>query len=108
MRSRIKIITSSRDLLLESLQGLSSLGLGQAIGGNHANFVLIPILNKETGAPDNERSERVYKELAEREGVVVRFRGKEYGCTGCLRITIGSEEENRVLLQKLKEVLERI
>ena len=57
--------------------------------------------------PDNTRSEAVYKELAEREGVVVRFRGREYGCKGCLRITVGSEEENGVLIRKLGEVLER-
>ena len=49
----------------------------------------------------------MYKELAEKEGIVVRFRGKEYGCDGCLRITVGTEEENRVLIDKLKDVLAR-
>lgn len=60
------------------------------------------------GKPDNIRSEGVYKELAEREGVVVRFRGREYGCEGCLRITVGSEEDNQFLVRKLRDVLERI
>lgn len=69
---------------------------------------MIPVLNRETGKPDNVRSERIYTELAEKEGVVVRFRGKEYGCEGCLRITIGTEEENEHLLQRLKDVLSRI
>ena len=69
---------------------------------------MIPVLNRETGNPDNVRSEKVYKELAEKEGVVVRFRGKEYGCEGCLRITVGTEEENGVLLEKLKLTLVRI
>ena len=50
----------------------------------------------------------MYKELAENEGVVVRFRGREYGCEGCLRITVGSEEENRQLVEKMKLVLTRI
>ena len=105
------------------------MGLGEVIGGNHANFVLVRILEKPNSSnsnsnsnsnfdssgtragalkPDNTRSEAVYKELAEREGVVVRFRGREYGCEGCLRITVGSEEENGVLIRKLGEVLERI
>ena len=69
---------------------------------------MIPVLNRETGKPDNGRSEKVYKELAENEGVVVRFRGREYGCEGCLRITVGSEEENRQLVEKMKLVLTRI
>ena len=68
---------------------------------------MIPVLNRSTRKPDNVRSEKVYKELAEKEGVVVRFRGKEYGCEGCLRITIGSEKENEVVVRKLEEVLRR-
>ncbi|KAL5498694.1 HIS5 [Sanghuangporus vaninii] len=110
MSQRISTLLSSRTSLLSSLHSppLSSLGLGEAIGGNHANFIMIPVLNRSTRKPDNVRSEKVYKELAEKEGVVVRFRGKEYGCEACLRITVGTEEENRVLLEKLKQVLERV
>ena len=108
MHERIATLLASRASLVRSLQELKLLGLGGVIGGNDANFVMAPVLNKESGKPDNERSEKVYKELAEREGVVVRFRGKEHGCEGCLRITIGSEEENKLLLSKLKGVLERI
>ncbi|EJD05551.1 histidinol-phosphate aminotransferase [Fomitiporia mediterranea MF3/22] len=108
-RSRIATLTSSRIQLLKSLQELRSLGLAPAIGGNHANFLMVPVLDKAgSGKPDNVRSERVYKELAEREGIVVRFRGREHGCEGCLRITVGTEEENRMLLRKLGEVLQRI
>ena len=67
----------------------------------------MPILAKDgSGLPDNARSERVYKVLAEEYGIVVRFRGREPGCEGCVRITIGSEQENRIVLDKLREVLE--
>jgi histidinol-phosphate aminotransferase len=47
----------------------------------------------------------VYKALAEENGVVVRYRGGEMGCQGCLRITVGTEEENEVVLSKLGDVL---
>ena len=125
MRARLDELGRQRTRLLKALEAteLRELGLGEVIGGNHANFVLVRILEKPNsnssnsnsnsggaGAlkPDNTRSEAVYKELAEREGVVVRFRGREYGCEGCLRITVGSEEENGVLIRKLGEVLKRI
>ena len=35
-------------------------------------------------------------------GVVVRDRSKERGCEGCLRITVGLEEENDKLLNLLR------
>jgi len=37
--------------------------------------------------------------------VVVRYRGSELGCQGCLRITVGTEEENKTVLAKLEKVL---
>lgn len=67
---------------------------------------MIPILEKEGGKPDNKRAQNVYKTMAEEEGVVVRYRGGEAGCEGCLRITVGSEEENKVVVEKLKKTLE--
>jgi histidinol-phosphate aminotransferase len=41
--------------------------------------------------------------MAEKMGVVVRFRGREMGCYGCLRVSIGTSQENCVLLEKLRE-----
>lgn len=108
MRKKITTILESRRTLSESLAGLSHLGLGTIIGASDANFVMVPVLNKETGVPDNARSRRIYKALAEENGVVVRYRGGEAGCAGCLRITVGSMEENKVLLSKLRDVLEAL
>ena len=113
MRAKVATLTASRAKLLESLKGLSDVGLGPAIGGNDANFVLVPILEKGqgqggSGKADNARAHAVYKTLAEEEGVVVRYRGSEPGCAGCLRITVGSEEENETVVRKLREVLPRL
>jgi histidinol-phosphate aminotransferase len=108
MHEKASTLISSRGDLLKSLEGLDSLGIGKSIGGNDANFILVPILNRETRKPDNVRSERIYKQLAEKEGVVVRFRGKEHGCDGCIRITVGTAKENAALLDRLKDVLEKI
>jgi histidinol-phosphate aminotransferase len=50
----------------------------------------------------------VYERLAENSGVVVRFRGKEHGCLGCLRITVGTEEEVTRFLKEIQNVLEQV
>jgi len=108
MQSKISALISSRDSLIQSFATLSLLGLGTPIGAPDANFIVVPILNRATQAPDNERAQKVYRSLAEEKGVVVRFRGNEPGCLGCLRITVGSEKENEVVLRMLEIVLAAI
>jgi histidinol-phosphate aminotransferase len=105
MREKITTLVSERGALISSLAELTPLGLGVPIGANDANFVLIPVLDSEGGTPNNNRAQKVYKTMAEEKGVVVRFRGGEPGCTGCLRITVGSAKENEVVVDKLREVL---
>ncbi|KAJ3935761.1 MAG: pyridoxal phosphate-dependent transferase [Lentinula lateritia] len=105
MQCKIETLIASRVALLKSLSNIAHLGLGSWIGSNDANFVVIPVLSKDGSRPDNVRAQKVYKTLAEENGVVVRFRGNEPGCEGCLRITIGSEEENATVVQKLEFVL---
>lgn len=51
---------------------------------------------------------QVYKELAEERGIVVRYRGDQVGCDGCLRITVGTPEENQALVQQLEDVLKKL
>lgn len=104
MREKVNTLVASRSKLRTALSTLAPLGVGPVIGANDANFLVVPILSKD-GKPDNVRSQKVYRIMAEENKVVVRFRG-EPGCEGCLRITIGSEEENIVVIQKLGELLQ--
>jgi histidinol-phosphate aminotransferase len=104
MRTKAATLVASRGPFLQALAGISSLGVGNVIGGNDANFVLVPILGAD-GKPDNVRSQKNYKALAEENGVVVRYRGGEPGCEGCWRITVGTEEENHQVIEKMKKVL---
>eukprot|EP01052_Picozoa_sp_SAG31_P022105 SAG31_NODE_1743_length_7383_cov_21.902389_2_plen_800_part_00 len=46
----------------------------------------------------------VYKRMAD-SGVVVRDRSTQQHCEGCLRVTVGTVEENKAFLSKLDEVV---
>jgi len=116
MQEKVGKLVQGRKFLLKYLEvlGEKGLGVGKSIGGNDANFVMVPLLERAVGAkekiaqdakPDSERAHKVYKFLAESCGVVVRYRGNEPGCVGCLRITVGTEEENTELIKRLEEVL---
>jgi histidinol-phosphate aminotransferase len=37
-------------------------------------------------------------------GILVRDRSSDYGCEGCVRITVGLREHNQLLLGALREV----
>nr|GAT48841.1 predicted protein [Mycena chlorophos] len=106
MRANIATTIENRAALLAGLSTI--LDVGPAIGGNDANFVVVPILSKDRSGPDNARAQKLYKLLAEENGVVVRFRGNEPGCLACLRITIGTAEENKEVVAKMRKVLEEI
>lgn len=102
---KVSTLNHSRTLLLKKLSEIPS--FGPAIGANDANFIMVPVLGQD-GRKDNGRSQRVYKRLAEERGLVVRFRGNEVGCEACLRITIGSEEENKEVVEKFKQIFEEL
>lgn len=59
-----------------------------------SNFLLVRLTDKALN---------VYKTMAD-GGVVVRFRGNENHCTECLRITVGTPEENKAMLARIQQV----
>ena len=95
MHKYVDSIIRQRQRLLKSLLDLKH--VGRNIGGLDANFILLEILNKD-GEPSNEVALKLYNTLAIDNAVVVRFRGTELNCKGALRISIGTEEENKELL----------
>ena len=64
----------------------------QTVYPSDANFILVKV----------DDADQLYKYLAANE-IVVRNRNKETGCENCLRISIGTPEENENLLSALKK-----
>ena len=109
MRSNREKIMEQRNRMLAELPRIP--GIGNFLGGADSNFLLVEILDKprnKGGKPSNQVALALYERLAETQGVVVRFRGKEVGCYGCLRITVGTKEEVDKLFARLADVIASI
>lgn len=105
MQSNRGKIVEQRERLIKELAKIP--GVGRRCGGVDSNFLLFEMLDAE-GKPSNDTALAVYERLAETKGVVVRFRGKEHGCLGCLRITVGTEEEVTRFLASLERTLAEV
>lgn len=73
-------------------QQLGALGMVKKIHPTHANFILAQF----------ENPKKVYQYLVEK-GIIIRDRTTVLLCDDCLRITVGTEGENRFLIESLKE-----
>lgn len=105
MRSNREKILAQRERIIAEMPKIP--GVGRFRGGRESNFLLVEMLD-QNNKPSNEVALAAYEQLAESKGVVVRFRGKEAGCLGCLRITIGTEDEVTRFLRELAIVLQEI
>ncbi len=86
----IKEIVAMRDALTEVF---SSLPFVEKVYPSDANFLLVKI----------KEARKVYEYLLTR-GIVVRDRSNVTLCDSCLRITIGTEKENTILVDALLEM----
>ncbi|ODV92667.1 hypothetical protein CANCADRAFT_90605 [Tortispora caseinolytica NRRL Y-17796] len=105
MLENVTKLNEQRDKVYETLQTVP--GVGNVIGGFDANFLLFQVLDRN-GNPSSETALKVYEKMAQIKGVVIRYRGNEYGCEGGLRATIGTAEENQLLLTHLRETIQEV
>jgi len=83
----VEILLEERANLINKLEQLP---LVQHIYPTDANFVLVKV---------NDANE-IYQNLVDK-GIIVRNRNSVSLCNGCLRITVGTLEENKILLEEL-------
>jgi histidinol-phosphate aminotransferase len=90
LKSNIKAVVSERGRLFDGLSKIE----GVMAYPSEANFILIRVCD----------SEKIYKGLLKRGVLVRNMRGV---VDGCLRVTVGTPEENRIFVSSLKQVLRR-
>lgn len=88
MKQQVQQILAERSRMAEELQKLDCV---ETVYPSEANFLLVKV----------DDAELRYDQLM-MSGVIVRNRNKVQLCEGCLRITIGTPEENNELLYNLQ------
>jgi histidinol-phosphate aminotransferase len=86
----IREIVNMRNELAEKINRLSAV---INVYPSEANFLLVKIKN----------ARHIYKTLLN-SGIVVRDRSSAPGCADCLRITVGTKEQNEILLETLNGI----
>lgn len=90
----VEMILAEREPLAEALK---TLPVVEKIYKSDANFLLVKVRD----------ADKTYRFLTEK-GIIVRNRNKIPLCDNCLRITVGTPDENRTLISALNEFSNRL
>ncbi|WP_298480173.1 histidinol-phosphate transaminase [uncultured Maribacter sp.] len=91
IQEKIERLLEGREFVVSQLQKIDCI---TTIYPSDANFVLAKF----------DDADKRYKELIAK-GIVVRNRSTQHGCSSTLRLTIGTREENIVLIKALKDLV---
>jgi len=90
LKEKMAKVLEQRSVLSKSLKELSFV---REVFHSDCNFVLFRLKG---------HAKEIYKTMADK-GVVTRYRGTEIHCEECIRVTVGTEEENQKFLALLEE-----
>jgi histidinol-phosphate aminotransferase len=90
VNEHIKLTIAERDKMIRQLSDLSNV---KKIYPSDANFILVRFENAE-----------VIFTYLQTKGIVLRNRSQVVMCEGCLRITIGTPDENKILIENLNNI----
>ena len=88
-KKNVQGLLEEKERLLKELKAYAAI---EKIFPSDCNFILFKIA----------KSKEIYKMMADR-GVVCRYRGSELHCDECLRVTVGTKQENQTFMKLLKE-----
>ena len=80
---------------------LGSLPIVEHVYPSDANFLLVRV--KLDGMDNVQSADYLYNYL-QKKGIIVRNRTRVHLCQGCLRITVGTSDENATLYETLKTI----
>lgn len=89
-KNQIDDILKERDVLISELKAISFVS---KIYPSNANFVLAKV----------DDATKRYNQLIEK-GIVIRNRTTQPGCENCLRFTVGTAQENEILINAMKNI----
>lgn len=92
LHKNVQALLDQRDVVVDALKALPFV---TRVYHSDANFVLFRL---------EKHAQQVYKQMADQGSVVTRYRGTELHCDECIRVTIGTPEENQAFLQQLEAV----
>lgn len=95
LEKNIAATLEQRKLVAEKL---NSLDFVTKVFPSDSNFLLFQV---------KEKAQVMYKTMAD-SGVVTRYRGNEMHCDECIRVTIGTPEENTKFLELLQKTWDNI
>lgn len=90
LKQEVNVILEEREQLIKSLEKISFI---EKIYPTNANFILVKV----------DDANKRYAELI-KHGIVVRNRTTQPLCENCLRLTVGTSNENRKLIYALKQL----
>merc|ERR1712086_1054845 len=93
LRKNIQSTLAERARVRTELEALTDIVV--KVYPSDSNFLLFRV-------KDDLRAVDVYKKMAD-DGVVTRFRGSEMHCHQCIRVTIGTPQENAKFLETLAD-----
>jgi len=92
----LPMILEQRTKVMEALESLEFV---TQVFPSDANFILFRVKHS---------AHEIYKRMADEGGVVSRYRGNELHCKECIRVTVGTPEENQAFLSQLALVWNKV
>jgi histidinol-phosphate aminotransferase len=109
LRVNLRSVAEERARLARALGRIRGIAIR---GGMETNFVLFEVFRlcsasgEAARRPCNASAAGLVSLLRESAGILVRFKGMEYGCEGCVRVSVGNGEENERFVEQVRLLMQ--